>query len=186
MSEQLSSHHEKHEQLEAEPKVETSEHKAEHTKEQSAERTHHNVEDIKHKVEAEAKTAAEIKVDNTPTKSSHQHLVTKDLRLEALRRSLQRVRKHLSPANKVLSKAVHAPAIDTLSKAGEKTIARPTGLLTGSIVALAGSSYLLYSAKHYGYTYNYLVLFILFGGGYVVGLAIEILIYTLRRLRHSR
>lgn len=182
MSEQLIPHHERHEHHEAVPNVEAQEHKAEHTAEQPVEHPRHDVEAIKHKVEAEAKTASETKAGNAPAPQSHHHLVTKELRVESLRRSLQRARKHLSPAGRALSKAVHAPAIDAISKAGEKTIARPTGLLTGAIVALAGSSYVLYSAKHYGYNYNYLVIFILFGGGYIVGLIIEVLIYTLRRL----
>ncbi len=186
MSEQLSPQHERHEHLENEPKVEAQEHKTEKISEQHSEHEHHNVEAIKHSIEAEAKTAAETRRDGTPTKAPQHHLISKDLRIEALHRSLQRVRKHLSPANKVLSKAVHAPTIDTLSKVGEKTIARPTGLLTGAIVSLAGTSYLLYSAKHFGYTYNYFVIFILFGGGYLVGLVIELLIFTLRHLRHSR
>ena len=140
---------------------------------------------IKQKIEVEAKSREETTVDKAIPPQTSNHLVGKDLKEESLRRSLQRTRKQLAVGDKVLSKAIHQPVVNLISKVGESTIARPTGILTGSLVALIGSSYVLYMAKHYGFVYNYWIIFILFGGGYVIGLVIELLIFAFKKGRHS-
>ncbi len=182
MSEKLEHNHESHEHWKSpEAQEHTNEHHTEKKEHHHVEAKREDVEAIKHEAEKEAKSANEVKVDSGEKEPEH-HYVSAELRQEALHRSLQRARKHLSKANKTFSKAVHQPVIDAVSKAGEKTIARPKGLLLGSILALAGSSYVLYSAKHYGYTYNFGVVIILFAGGYALGLLLEFLIYMFRRL----
>ncbi|HLC91628.1 MAG TPA: hypothetical protein VJC09_01090 [Candidatus Saccharimonadales bacterium] len=145
-----------------------------------------SIESIRQKIEESATKAAEVKVDSENTEADIKQPLNanRELKSEALRRTLNRTRKHLSKPQRALSKVIHQPAIDAVSKVGEKTIARPTGLLTGSIIALAGSSYLLYSAKHYGYEYNYLSVLLLFVSGYVVGLVIELLVHALHH--HSK
>ncbi|MGZ6004993.1 MAG: hypothetical protein ACXWLH_02480 [Candidatus Saccharimonadales bacterium] len=187
MSEHLP-HHEKHEQLPSpELSVERESNQPErHHQEAKAEKKI-NVEAIHEKIEKDAKSAHETRVDKTEIKNDAEHyLVTKGLKEEAFKRNLQRARKQMSASSRTFSKVIHQPVIDAVSKVGEKTIARPTGILTGAIVALAGSSYLLYTAKHYGFQYNYLVVFILLGGGYLAGLIIELLIFGFRRLRGAK
>lgn len=167
-----------HEHAEMQPK-----HHERHEREHKAEASKPNVEAIHHKIEKEAKSGKEIRLDKAAEKSSADHfLVTKELKQEALKRNLQRARKHMSTTSRSFSKFIHKPSIDAISKVGEKTIARPTGILTGAIIALAGSSYLFWSAKHYGYQYNYFVVILLFVGGYLAGLIIETLIYIVRRM----
>ena len=143
-----------------------------------------DIEAIHKEIEKDAKSAKEIKIDEeVGEKNDAEHYIaTRELKQEALKRSLQRTRKHMSTTSRAFSKVIHQPVVDTISKVGEKTIARPTGILTGAIVALIGSSYLLYTAKHYGFQYNYLVVLLLLGGGYLVGLVIEFLIYSFRKL----
>ena len=187
MREHFPHQHEKHEQLplpeKAEARVERHEHETHH----KAEHKDHDIEAIHKEIEEQAKKAEDIKVDKAPEKHSAEHyLVTKGLKQEAFKRSLQRVRKQMKPTSRNFSKVIHQPAVDFISKVGEKTVARPTGILTGAIIALAGTSYLLWSAKHYGYQYNYLVFIILFAGGYILGLVLETLIYISRRLRGNR
>lgn len=146
-----------------------------------------NIEDIKNKIEREAKNVNEISLDNAAEKndsSRGNYLASQELKTETLRRTIKNIQKKLSRPNKTLSKIVHQPVVSSLSKAGEKTIARPTGLVTGSLLALVGSSYLLYSAKHYGYKYNFSVVIVLFGGGYLVGLFVELIFYVFRRLKN--
>lgn len=140
-----------------------------------------SIETIRQKIEESATKASEVKVDREKTEADVNHPLNanRELKSEALRRTLNRTRKHLSKPQRTLSKVVHQPVIDSVSKLGAQTIARPTGLLTGSILALGGSSYLLYSAKHYGYEYNYLAVLLLFAGGYVAGLVIELLAHAL-------
>lgn len=186
MSEQLPHHGaEKNEHLELKP-VEA----VKHTAEKRAEIHHHaekpDIEQIKHRAEAEAKSGKEITVESGKDSQANQHhLVSSSLRQDSLKRTLKKTRKHLTSAERALSKAVHQPVIDAISKVGANTIARPNGILAGSIIALAGSSYLLYSAKRYGFEYNYWVMFLLFAGGYVAGLIVETLFYLLRRSTRS-
>jgi hypothetical protein len=159
--------------------------KAEHTQqEQRLDRKERDddktIESIRQKIHETAARASEIQIDKPNKNEAKQPLyINHELRAEALRRSLNRIRKHLNKPQRAFSKAIHQPGVDALSKVGERTIARPTSLVIGSIVALAGSSYLFYSAKHYGYTYNYLSVILLFVGGYVAGLIIELLMYAL-------
>lgn len=181
MSEKLSPNIERSEEAEIPRSAEVRDHKESAPIEHKQERQREQIETIKHRAEAEAKSSKETTVDKDAPEVHH-HLVTKELKDETLKRSLQRTRKQLPIADKALSKAIHQPAVDLISKIGEKTIARPIGILAGAIVALLGSSYVLYSAKHYGFNYNYWIIFILFVGGYLVGLVIELLIRGFRRL----
>ena len=110
--------------------------------------------------------------------------VNQELRQQTWNRSMTRVRKHLSVPARTFSKVVHQPVVAALSDAGEKTIARPSGLLFGGICAFVGSSFFLYMAKHYGFTYNYLFFVLFFIGGFAVGLVIEAVVNLVRR-RHA-
>ncbi len=181
MSEELEPRVERREQVEVSASPEKDRSKPDTVHEKTPEKDTQEIESLSKKAHAEAKSGREVKVDkSSPNRSSH-HLATKEIRTETLKRSLGRARKHLSAPDKALSKLIHQPVVDGLSKVGEKTIARPKGILSGAIVALAGSSYLLYSAKHYGFKYNYLIVIILFAGGYVIGLLIELLSLAFRR-----
>ncbi|OGM68935.1 hypothetical protein A2975_00640 [Candidatus Woesebacteria bacterium RIFCSPLOWO2_01_FULL_44_14] len=142
-----------------------------------------NVETLREEIKHEAISAKELSPDETPENNvKESYLANKELKTEALRRSLRRVRKHLRAPDRALSKVVHQPVVDAFSKVGANTIARPSGILAGSIIALLGSSYLLYTAKHYGFSYNYLVIFLLFGGGWALGLILEFIIYGFRKI----
>lgn len=180
--------HESHEHHHS-PENSHHEHRVEkHEHEHKAEEAKPNIEAIHSKIEKEAKSAKETKVDKATEKNNaaEHYLITKGLKQEAFKRNLQRARKQMSTTSRGFSKVIHQPAVDAVSKVAEKTIARPTGILTGAIVALIGSSYLLYTAKHYGFQYNYFVVIILLAGGYLVGLVIELLIYSIRRLRGAK
>lgn len=142
-----------------------------------------SMESIKHTIEQEAKSGKELRVETPENTDKQQFLITKELKAETLRRTLNRARKHLSKPDRAVSKAIHQPLVDAMSKVGEKTIARPTGLLTGALCALIGSAYVFYTAKHYGFNYNYSIAFLLFGGGYLLGLVIELIIYSIKRVR---
>lgn len=107
-------------------------------------------------------------------------LVGRDLKEIKYKRTLQGVRKHLNVPEKALSSFIHNPVVDAVSEAAEATIARPSGLLSGSMFAFLGSSTFLYIAKHYGYEYNYLLMALFFFGGFAIGLVIELILRTLR------
>lgn len=101
------------------------------------------------------------------------------------RRELQQIRRRLSAPQRALSSLIHQPAIRTASEAAGKTVSRPSGLLGGGLVAFLGSAGYLYSAQHLGFRYNYLVFILLFAGGFVVGLVLELLVWVAMRRRST-
>ena len=92
-----------------------------------------------------------------------------------------RIRKHLALPERALSKVVHSRVMEKPSELAEKTIARPSGLLGGAFFAAAGSSLLLWITKHNGYTYNYLLVILLFAGGMIVRLRPEAVVPILNK-----
>ncbi len=110
-----------------------------------------------------------------------QTIIDSELKDMMFTRTLNRVQRHLNPAQKVFSKTIHSKAVDTVSTIGEKTIARPVGLIFGGLFALLGSVFSAYLAKQFGMRYNPVVFCVFFLGGYVVGLVIELILRIIRK-----
>ncbi len=104
--------------------------------------------------------------------------INQELRKVTKQQQIKQVQRQLPAPQRALSKIIHQPAIRAVSEVAGKTISRPTGLLGGGIVSLLGTSSYLYLAKHIGFTYNYLIFLLLFVGGFIIGLALELLIHT--------
>lgn len=161
--------------------------RSKHSPEADSTHTDKNIETIRQSVEQSARSATEIQVDKANDTSHKQHFyANKELKAEALRRTLNRTRKRLSAPEQILSKTVHKPVIDFISTASEKTIARPYPLLAAGAAALLGSGYMLYASKHYGHSYNYLFVFIMFAAAYAAGLIVELCLHLLGQIRKSR
>ncbi len=145
--------------------------------ENAAESTKEQVHELKSKAENQAVSGKEFTVgENESTSHSQHHSNQKELKASAYKKSMRQVRSKLSKPDKALSKVIHNKTIENVSEVSSKTVARPSGLLGGGICALAGSAFLLYMSKHYGFEYNYAVFFILFVGGFFVGMLGELLI----------
>lgn len=141
-----------------------------------------HIESLNRSVEQQAISGKELNVGDKTTESSQQTFGhTKHLKADAFKRAQKNIRSNLSAPDKVMSKLIHQPVIDSVSNAASKTVARPSVLLGGGIGAFAGSAALLYLAKHNGFTYNYTVIFVLFIGGFFVGALAELLIKALFR-----
>ncbi len=147
--------------------------------EQSPETTPASVERLKHQAESHAVSGKEIRF-NEQTERHQPLATTRALKRDAYTKTIQKIRNQLSPSERLFSRLVHQPAIEKVSNAGAQTIARSSGLLGGAVVAFSGSVGLLLAAKRYGFTYNYLVFFILFGAGFVVGLLLEVVFWLVR------
>lgn len=107
------------------------------------------------------------------------------LKDNAYNRTLADIQRRLPKPAKLFSEFTHSRYIDAASNVSAKTIARPSGILGGSICAFLGTLIVLYSAKHYGFRYNYALFILLFVGGYVLGATLELLIwlfYSRRRV----
>lgn len=152
----------------------------------SKERSEINLAELRKHAKAEAEDAAKAKQkesephDEPDTPIGTQHAI----KSQVYKQTLQRVQSHLSKPNQALSKVVHNKTVDTISNVGAQTVARPSGLLGGSICAFIGSLVLLYSAKHYGFRYNYLMFILFFVGGFFVGLILELIIWAVYSRRH--
>ena len=138
------------------------------------------IEHLQHTAKEKAVSSKEIGVSEEPSGHASQ-TITRGLKLDAYRKTLQRVRGQLSGSQRLLSRVIHQPALEKISNAGAQTAARPSGILGGAIFAFLGSVTLLVMSKRLGFTYNYLVFFGLFIGGFVVGLIVELLLRTVRR-----
>jgi hypothetical protein len=103
--------------------------------------------------------------------------VNRELKQITLRRELQQIRRQLPVPQRLLSKAIHQPVVRVASEAAGKTVSRPSGLLGGGLVAFLGTTSYLYLARHIGFTYNYLVFLLLLAGGFILGLALELLVH---------
>lgn len=106
-------------------------------------------------------------------------LINAELRNATKNRQLKQVQRQLPAVDRRLSKVIHQPVIRAVSEAAASTVSRPSGLLGGGLVAFVGSAAYLYFARHIGLPYNYFVFTLLFVGGFVIGLALEFIVWSI-------
>ena len=117
-------------------------------------------------------------------KTKEPQYVTPSLKGQAKKQALKNIRRELSPAGRIFSKAIHQPIVDAVSETAGKTIARPTGLLSGGMFSLISSIAVFGAAKYYGYEYNFFIGIISFIGGFITGLLIEGLVRLASRSKY--
>lgn len=139
------------------------------------------IDELEDIVEQKATSKDEIKVDHVEKNDGYIYGLHEAMKVQTYSRSLERVRSKLSPAEKIGSKIIHQPAVDSVSNGLAKTAARPSGILGGGLTALIGSSFLLYMSRHYGFTYNFFTFFALLAIGFVLGITLELALYSLRK-----
>jgi len=162
--------HEHHERIQK--------HKAEQAERANQEKSLENIAKIQEMAKAEAESTRQVILEEMPRTETDSLLgVQHSLKATAYVRTLEHTRQKLSGPSRAFSRLTHNPIIDTVSAVSSQTIARPSGILSGSICAFLGTSLLLYYSKHYGFRYNYLVFFILFIGGYLLGSGLEFVIW---------
>ena len=99
---------------------------------------------------------------------------TKHLKKDAYKRVIKKTQNNLSKTEKTFSKAIHNPVIEKVSDVSAKTVARPSGILFGSIGAFVASLVIYFISKRSGFEYNYLLFVMVFVGGYFIGLIAEL------------
>jgi hypothetical protein len=145
-----------------------------------------HVESLKQSAESQAISGKEFNVGDKQGESSSQTFgVHKQLKNDAYKRTIHKVQSKLHAPERVLSRVIHQPAVDAASNVAAKTVARPSGFLGGSLVAFIGSAVFLYMARQYGFSYNYAVVFMLFVGGFFLGLILELFIRLIFRSKAS-
>lgn len=159
---------------------------AEHARKQ--EKNAEQVAELRRHAEEQAKSKEDFKADQQEHTNRDLPLGSqKEIKDQAYRQTLRAAQRKLPKTTRRFSQIVHNDTVNAVSEVGAKTVARPSGLLGGSVIAFFGSVIFLYYARHYGFRYNYLVLFILFALGFVVGAMIELVIWALygRRKRYQ-
>lgn len=115
-------------------------------------------------------------------KSVTSTIVDKDVAKILSNQALLNIRRKLPKREKILSKIIHQNAVDVISEKTANTIARPSGLLGGAILAFIGSLGYLIFVKYVGITYNYLLFFGFFISGFILGLIIEFIIKAAKKI----
>lgn len=173
--------HERNHELEAHKEAlrEAAEKKAASTRHEHAEK----LDEIRSQIEA-----ADTKHENRKQANEHEKteaeqpvLINRELKDMSYRRTLKRTQAKLPAPARAFSKVIHNPVVEATSEIAGKTIARPSGILSGGVFAFLGSSLFLWIARHYGYEYNYLMLALFFVGGFFVGLLVELVLRFARR-----
>ncbi len=156
-----------------------------HTKEKAdkaaQEKAGENLAQIQELARTEAQESHTItKEQETPPDADSLLGMQQSLKNVSYARTLAKTRQKLPKVARSFSKIVHNDVIDSVSNVSAQTVARPSGILGGSISAFLGSVLILYYSKHYGFKYNYLLLFVLFIGGYLVGASLELVLWFFR------
>ncbi len=133
----------------------------------------HQIEQLHHAAKKEAVSGKEHHVHGEKEPATGHTYITRELKDSAYQRNMSRIRRRLPAYQKMFSSVIHQPVIDSISEVSSKTVARPSGLLGGGLMALLGTSAYFYITKHFGYTYNtsWYLMFLL--GGFIIGLAME-------------
>lgn len=105
--------------------------------------------------------------NNTP-------LIDRTVKKAAYTRELHRIQRKLPKSERTFSKVIHNPTVETISNVGAKTIARPSGVLGGSIAALVGGGLVVWMSHYYGFRYNFFVFIAFLVAGFALGLITEL------------
>lgn len=138
---------------------------------------------VQEKAESGEKTAKAL--DDSQDTHVAPNYIGKNLQDNSLKQVLARTRKRLPFDQKMLSKIVHKPFIDTVSEVSGKTVARPSGLAMGGAFSLVTSLFVLWASYFFGYEYNFLIGIMAFVGGFFAGLIIELFLKVLFRRKST-
>lgn len=186
MSEKLSSHEQSGEQhydsKEHGEKIKSIIEKAE----KAEHKEKNDLETIRQSIEKETKKQEQSKSEQAKDKENDAGTIVIDrtVKRKAYKKELKKVQSQLPAAQRSFSKIIHNKTVENISEVGAKTVARPSGILGGSLVALLGSTGVLLMSRHYGFEYNFFVFIALLIGGYFVGLILEMLLRLLFK-KHS-
>lgn len=141
-----------------------------------------SIESIKKSIESSAVSGKEYSIgEKQPKPSSQTYGASRQLKDQAFTRTLKKAQRQLSAPERTFSKIIHTPLIEKTSDVAAKTIARPSGILLGSICAFIATTMVLVISKRSGFTYNYLLFFLVFVAGHIAGTAIELVIRSIKK-----
>lgn len=160
-------------------------HEVEKTRHERAERANDNHEhaatEARHSVRQEAISGEERYSAHTENLSPPP-IRTREDRITSFNTTMSHVRANLSKPEKTLSKFIHQPVVEKVSEVAAKTIARPSGIIGGTIAAFIGLLSVYGVAKFAGFTLSGSEMPLLLLAGFVAGLIIEWVLKATRAL----
>jgi len=160
----------------------------EHIDEQKHNKPAEHIEQIRASIEHVAEKAEQNQERQRlhEQQPAHHHYITRKIKADQYKQTLTAIRLGLSKPQRLLSTVIHQPVIEQLSELGAKTIARPSGILGGASFALFGSIFVLAIAHHIGFQVPNTIFIMLFVLGFFAGLASEIVVTFIHRVRSAR
>jgi gas vesicle protein len=152
----------------------------------SIENSTERAENARNEIESQAalsKETAGVLAEKSDADTTEVRWWSSELKSQTLDRTLSRVRRRLSKPERSFSKVVHQKTVETVSDATGKTIARPSGILVGSICAFIGSLIAYLVARRVGGELSSSIGLVFFVGGFVLGIVGESLIFLFRKYR---
>lgn len=140
------------------------------------------LETAREQVERAAETEPADRAETTRPDAAPTRITNQD-KTRAYQQTLRLIQRGLPTLSRGFSRIIHQPAIERLSELGEKTIARPSGLLGGGLAATVGLAIMLFYARRNGFALSgsELALFLVIGWG--LGLLAE---FTGKKLSRRR
>jgi hypothetical protein len=102
------------------------------------------------------------------------------MKKEAYRDYLSIIRQDLSKKDRLFSVYIHFFPIEKAHTSWVRFLFRANHFLLASIFSLAGTLLTYYYARHYGFTYNSLFLFVFFVSGYILSILINIVAFRFK------
>lgn len=142
--------------------------------------------EIRNEIHETASTAAEMTKAESETRdepeAANTYWNSHEYREMAFKQLMTKVRKNLNGPERVASKLFHQPLVERASEVGSKTIARPSGVLVGSIFSFITSLITYILAKQNGYDMSYSIFIMSFIGGFILGVIAEFAYRVVRTL----
>lgn len=132
-------------------------------------------ESLSERAKEMAEKNAEKESANSAEKSTPERnkKITPSEKKQAFKHTMDEARQQMSGAEKAFSKVIHNPAIDAVSQAAGKTIARPNSILFGSVFALCFVVVIYVAAKYQGYPLSGSESILAFAAGWVFGILFD-------------
>ena len=111
--------------------------------------------------------------NSMPSSKQHIKKATKSQKEKEYKKTLETVRKNMTPAERTFSKVIHNPVVEKTSEVAGATVARPAALLAGSLSSLILTAVVYTIAKYYSYRLSgseWIATFII---GWAIGLIID-------------
>lgn len=151
---------------------------------EAKERSPHEIEHLSHAAKEKAVSGKEKSIGDIGKESGrHSSLVIdKTVKKQAYKKTLNHVQRQLPRSQRTFSKVIHQDVIERVSEVSAKTVARPSGLLGAGLCGLVGSSIVVWMSHHYGFRYNFFVFIALVGLGFALGLVVEAILRSGKKL----